>query len=551
MWLAMACLFLVANRGAYKGYFSDDDLDNLVQTRRAEPAAFVDALLSPKFNPDNFRPVGHFFYKALGATAGLNFKVYVAVLHSLHLVNVWMVWLLLRRLGAPLFGAGAGALLFAFHMACFDAYWKPMFVFDVLCATFLLVTILLYLRGHWLLAVVPYWLAYKSKEPAVTLPAFLLAYEYICGERRWQRVLPFALVAGLFTGQAMLYNRGSNNDYSLRFTSHAFFKTFAFYSSKVLLLPYVGVLLIPIAWFVKDKRVRLGLATIALLMGPMWFLPGRMFAVYLYVPLIGAAIAMAFLAERWKPAWIVLFFLIWIPGNHYILRKERAAALTIAFENRPYVEALGEFLRQQPYIRTVIFDGGPPAMNRWGIEGAMHWFQPSPDLRICDLADEQSREFLQARNLAIISWDRPRRKLVTATRLNDPDPSSIVMATGNPVWLFGDGWYPLESGFRWMQPKATARLRRPSAAREFYLRINLGPVQFQAQGPIQMEVLLNGRSLGLRTYDKADWIERRWTIPPETPENVEVTLRAPRPFQASNGDPRIFGAAVAAFGFVE
>ena len=61
LWLAMACLFLVANRGAYKGYFSDDDLDNLVQTRRAEPAAFVDALLSPKFNPDNFRPVGHFF----------------------------------------------------------------------------------------------------------------------------------------------------------------------------------------------------------------------------------------------------------------------------------------------------------------------------------------------------------------------------------------------------------------------------------------------------------------------------------------------------------
>ena len=121
--------------------------------------------------------------------------------------------------------------------------------------------------------------------------------------------------------------------------------------------------------------------------------------------------------------------------------------LTIAFENRPYVEALGEFLRQQPYIRTVIFDGGPPAMNRWGIEGAMHWFQPSPDLRICDLADEQSREFLQARNLAIISWDRPRRKLVTATRLNDPDPSSIVMATGNPVWLFGNGWYPLESEF--------------------------------------------------------------------------------------------------------
>jgi hypothetical protein len=551
LWLAMACLFLVANRGAYKGYFSDDDLDNLVQTRGASPAVFAQELVSPKFSPVNFRAAGHFFYKVMGSAAGLNFPAYIAVLHALHLLNGWLVWLVLRRLGAPGLGAMAGTLLFAFHVACFDAYWKPMFVFDVLCATFLLTTILLYLRGHWLLALIPYWLAYKSKEPAVTLPAFLLAYEYLCGERRWRRVVPFALIAGSFIVQAMIGNRGSNNDYTLRLTSHAFFQTLSFYSSRILLLPFAGLILIPLAWFVKDARVRLGLAAIALLLGPMWFLPGRLFGVYLYVPLIGAAIAFAFLAARWNPAWIALFFLIWLPGNYYLLRKERAVALTVAFENKPYVEALGKFLKQQPGIRTIIFDGGPSAMHRWGIEGAMHWFQPAIDLRICDLADERSREFLTARNLAVISWDRPRRKLVTATRFDGPDPASIVMATGNPVWLFGDGWYPLESGFRWMQPRATARLRRPAGAGEFFLRINLGPIQFQEQGPIQMEVLLDGRSLGLRTYDKADWLERRWPVPADTPENVEVTLRAPRPFRASNGDPRIFGAAVAGFGFVE
>ena len=96
-------------------------------------------------------------------------------------------------------------------------------------------------------------------------------------------MLPFALIAGLFTGQAMLYNRGSNNDYSLRFTSHAFLKLLRFTRPKFCSCPIVGVLLIPLAWFVKDKRVRLGLATIALLMGPMWFLPGRMFACIYYV----------------------------------------------------------------------------------------------------------------------------------------------------------------------------------------------------------------------------------------------------------------------------
>ena len=154
--------------------------------------------------------------------------------------------------------------------------------------------------------------------------------------------------------------------------------------------------------------------------------------------------------------------------------------------------------------------------------------------------------------MAVVSWDRPRRRLITAARLpGSSDPTSIVMATGNPVWLLGDGWYPLESGFRWMHPEAKARLRRPAGAREFFLRINLGPVQFQDQGPIQMEVLLNGRSLGTRTYDKVEWLERRWPVPPGEAGTVEVALRTLKPYKASNGDPRTFGAAVAGFGFIE
>lgn len=551
LWLAITCLFLVANRGAYKGYFSDDDLSNLVETRAASPSVFAKELVSPVWSPVNFRPAGHFFYKVMGAAAGLNFPAYVAVLQALHLLNVWLVWLLLRRLGAPLPGAVAGALLFAFHMACFDAYWKPMYVFDVLCATFLLATILLYLRGHWLLAIIPYWLAYKSKEPAVTLPAFLLAYEYLLGEHRWRRVIPFALIAVSFAAQAMLGNHGSDDAYTLRFTSHAFFQTLGFYSSKILLLPFAGLLLLPLAWLVKDTRVRLGLAAIALLLGPMWFLPGRLFSVYLYIPLIGAAIAFAFLAARWSPACIALFFLVWLPSNYSILRKERAIALNAASENKPYVEAVGRFLRQQPDIRTIVFDGGPTFMNRWGVEGALRWFQPAADLRICGLADERAREFLTAGNSAILSWDRPGRRLVTAAGFGGPEPTNITMAAGNAAWLFGDGWYPLESGFRWMQPMATVRLRCPRGAREFFLRINLGPVQFHDQGPIQMEVLLNGLSLGTRTYDKADWLERRWAVPPELVGPLQVTLRALKPYRASNGDPRTFGAAIGAFGFVE
>src|SRR5512144_1677041 len=96
----LALLFLLANRAAYKGYFSDDDLDNILQTRGAELTLFASSLTSPMLSEWNFRPVGHFYYKALGAAAGLRFPPYLAVLHLLHLLNALLVWQVLRKLGA-------------------------------------------------------------------------------------------------------------------------------------------------------------------------------------------------------------------------------------------------------------------------------------------------------------------------------------------------------------------------------------------------------------------------------------------------------------------
>ncbi|MGC4052262.1 MAG: hypothetical protein QM757_23255 [Paludibaculum sp.] len=217
---AAVLFFLIANRGAYKGYFNDDDLDNLVQTRGAEISVFVEGIVSPKISPANFRPVGHFFYKAMGPLAGLHYTPYVAILQSVHLLNILLLWFVLRRFpGAQPVSAAAGVLFYAFHMACFDGYWKPMFFFDVACAAFLLLTLLLYLRGHWLLALIPFWIAYKTKEPAVTLPAVLLVYEFALGERRWKRVLPYLGISALFTIQAIFQNHGTDNDYTL--TVHA------------------------------------------------------------------------------------------------------------------------------------------------------------------------------------------------------------------------------------------------------------------------------------------------------------------------------------------
>ena len=126
LFLVAALLFVIANRGAYQGYFQDDEFDNLSFAPRVAVSDYARTLLTPRFIPGNFRPVGHAYFGGMGRVFGLDFPKYVWPLHLIHFLNVWLVWLLLRRLGGAPYAAGAGALLFAFHMAAFDVFWKPM-----------------------------------------------------------------------------------------------------------------------------------------------------------------------------------------------------------------------------------------------------------------------------------------------------------------------------------------------------------------------------------------------------------------------------------------
>lgn len=549
---ALSLLFLLANRAAYKGFFSDDDLDNLVQTRGAEASFFAAQLASPQLSAWNFRPVGHSFYKALGATAGLHFPPYIAALHLLHLLNAVLVWLLLRRLGAGPLAAAAGAAFFAFHMACFDAYWKPMFVFDVACATFLLLALLAYLHGRWLLALIPFWLAYKTKETAIALPAFLFLYEWLLGSRQWKRLLPFLAMSLNFGLQAVFANRGAETPYTLRFTPAAVWTTLSFYSSRVLLIPYAGLLLIPAAWLSRDRRIRFGVAAAAVLLGPLWFLPGRLFAVYLYVPLIGLAVAFAFAAERLKPACIAAFFLLWIPANYLLLRQHRGVALAAAEENRAYVTQAGQALAAHPDWRDIVYDGAPASLQPWGVRAAFAWFRPGSEMRVQSADSPEGRAMLAAPEVQTASWNPARRRLNFQARLpGSPEPAYADISAGNPAWLFLQGWHSVEAGYRWMHPEASLRLHRPASAREFEVRINFGPIQFKDQGQIALEVLLDGRSLGVRYYRQEGWHAQRWPLPPGPAGPARITLRTLQPYRPSNGDPRPLGAAIAALGFVE
>src|SRR5260370_3856027 len=245
LFLAMAALFLIVNRAAYKGYFQDDELNNISWTRDIPAIEYAQAILTPNFFNNNFRPVGHFYYREMSLLYGLDFPKYLPLIHLAHILNVWMVWLLARRLGLEPLPASLGTLFFAFDMAVFDVYWKPMYVFDLFCATFSLAATLLYTRRRYVLSFAAFWLAYKSKELAVMLPLALACYEFWLAEKKnWQPLIPFFAVSLSFGLQGVLLNKNTDNDYAFHFTAAALWTTLSFYSSKILLVPHAGLALI-------------------------------------------------------------------------------------------------------------------------------------------------------------------------------------------------------------------------------------------------------------------------------------------------------------------
>ncbi|MEO8661374.1 MAG: hypothetical protein ABI693_23080 [Bryobacteraceae bacterium] len=547
---ALILLFLIANRGAYGGYFQDDDLDNLGWTTRVHPGTFLVGLLTPQLAADNFRPTGHLAYRLLGNAAGLDFRPYIAFIHVVHLFNVWLLWLLARRLKATPVAATAAALFFAFHMGVFDAYWRPMYLFDILCACFCLLALIAYTHNKIILSLLAFWLAYKSKEIAVMLPAVLALYEYWLGSRRWKPLIPFFAISASFGLQALFLNHGRQGDYALHFSLDAFRTCLHFYADHILLAPWAGFALLPLALLIRNRRLWFGVASAFLFMVPLLFLPGRLFAVYLYVPLFALALGLSALAESVRPVYVALFFALWIPINYRVMIEDRKATLATAHENRAYVTQAAAFFASQPKITTVVFDGAPPSLHRWGVEAAIRRIANNPNIEIRDMQDREAQQALHKDGLAVLSWSQPFQRLFTITRLTGaPIESYIRMGLDTPIWQLDDGWYTLESDYRWIGPRATARLHRPAGVKHFDLTVNVSPLQITQSGAPNVQVSLDGHILGSHLFTKTGWDTVRWPIPEGISLDPVVELTVTPTYRPSNGDPRTLGAAIAALGF--
>jgi hypothetical protein len=542
--VSLIILFLVANRGAYRGFFSEDDFDNIANARAADFGYYVQRLIKPTSTDTVFRPVPSLYYYVMARAWPLRFGSYLFVIQMIHLLNVFLVWLIARTLGAARLGAFAAAVLFAFHAAMMTIYWRPMYVFDLICATFTLLTVLTYLRGPLFLSLVFFWLALQSKEVTVFLPLALLAYEWFFQKRRWKRVEPFLAISAFFGIWALVYNTHRDDAYSLRFTVSAVRECAQFYAAKLILGPArVGMLVLAIAaLFARNRVVRLGLVTFVALMLVLLVLPGRTSGAYLYTASIGLAMAISTVT---RPVWLAVFFAFWIPWNYRQLRIDRNSELSAADERRLWFTPVADFVKTHPDVDAFVYQNHPATLGSYGVSGALTVLHPvESKLLIADAESADQNAALSRPGCALLLWDPYRRIMHIMQR--EPDAAYIALTYVTPPWQLTEGWIGIDYSFRWIGPHAVARLARPPGTRTFEIAAFVPNEYLKIFAQRRLTVSLNHKPVGTAVFDKFAPETFRFALAPEQAGPVEVELDVSPPTPDPAG-PR--GLPVVGFGF--
>ncbi len=516
--LGLIGLFLVANRAAYDGYFSDDDFENLVNNRFAAFDIFWRGFLSFQYDFYNFRPVGHVFFRWMGQWWGLQFTPYIILIQLFHLLNVFLVCRVTRSV-LDVKAAAVAAIFFAFHPALLAAHWKPMYIFDLLCGMALMSAYYCYRQGWRIGSLILFWCAYKSKEIAICFPLVLLIEEWF-GQRRWMRLAPFFAVSLSFGGQALIANHvRAGSAYTLQFSAAAVWQTLRFYSGGAWGLPWV--MMAAWVWIRGTERrwMVMGTLSAALLLVPLLFLPGRLYAVYLYVPLMFGSIAVGAALGRCTMRVLVALLLAYLGFGFRELQAFRKVELAQADSTREFVEAACVALKGSQNLSKATYEGGPVGLNVWGVEGALRlcsgnlWLVLQP----WDLKKIQKQE-------AVIRWTKR------------PGARGLVELSHFDGELSGE-WYAWDGSLRWMGERARARVKVRPEDHRLVLDLQAAPAD-------EIEVFVAGRSLGSRRLTEHGEQRLFFEVPTWGKEkNVEIELWA-RPARRIGNDARELGAAV-------
>lgn len=438
--LLIAAWFLFFTWRGLLVYHSYDDLMNLYGAWRKPVASFVKANIF--FWTPSYRPFGGFVYHAIFSISGLNPHPLYIVYYAALLVNLWLAYLVLTRLGESEEIGAVAMLLYVVHGKLSSLYYSAGAMYDVFCFLFFSSALLIYLRARERGRLPGLWgtlgflaclvCALNSKEMAVTLPVIVLLYELIFHPpdfrsvralARWllqegRTALLGALCVLIYLPAKLgLGGIAHEAEYVPSYTWTRWLEDTGIYLSYVIYrnnpakhfgvtpLAPLGVavflaVLIVIGLWARSRVVWFGLFFFVITLLPVSFIPGRLGFV-LYLPLAGLALAMAAALVRLKESlwsrfaesramlsprsasialFVVTALVMAVIDYHFRPRAPRAA-------DSPYKQTLAEFSRLYPSLphgATILFVHSPLDDN-WAMAFLLKLFYRDPDLFITQL----------------------------------------------------------------------------------------------------------------------------------------------------------------------
>lgn len=203
--LAILCATLYAYRGAFEGFFIQDDYGWLESTRYTNLREYSGVFF--RFNPAlSYRPLSQetFFFLAQ-KVFGMRPTGFHLASVFLHLLGVVLVFLAARQF-CPVWPSLAGTFFFALHSAHMRSVYWISAIAEPMALVFILASFLFFIRFDrrsdptaYLCSLLAMGLGMMSKESTLTVPLVLAAYSLCFSRRRILWTLPFFAISGLYT----------------------------------------------------------------------------------------------------------------------------------------------------------------------------------------------------------------------------------------------------------------------------------------------------------------------------------------------------------------
>jgi hypothetical protein len=527
---------------AMRTWFSADDFAwlGLPLELHANLSSWLDVLFGPRAQGTVRTISERVYFLVFTSIFGLNaipFRIWVFLTQF---ANIALLIGITRRLTASYLAALLAPILWCANAGlAVSLGWSSAYN-EICCAFFLLAAFYCLIHKRWILQWVFFLLGFGALELIVTYPAIAALYTWLYDRQSFRRTLWLFIPSAIFTAVHFYFvPKTPDPSYRMYFDASIPVTLWRYWCFGVaagrpevldwrpIWLGIALAILIAIGFvFLFRKNARLTgfcLAWFVLILLPVLPLKNHVTEYYLTMPAISLAILGAWAVAsfpRFAAALAVLYMVVSIcdlriADRYFYERARRMKKLVLGLEaNRPDYKGKVVLLSgvdndlfwsgfyDDPFrllgIRQIyLTPGSDKAIDPHPEWGGIGKYVLSLDAVMDALADKAVVFAVEQEGVEDITNSY---RIIAAAEYAAEHKDFIDVGQSMYEGRLGSGWYPIESGFRWMGKSAKVTMAGPQSASQRVLISGYCPEAVVQKGSLELSVSVNGEKVGSKVF---------------------------------------------------